>query len=112
MVRRKRMVYVPVHCPHCHSKEEMKAGKQANGTQCSQCQNGQCKRKQPAKHAANSRWHFSPQEREKQLVLIQEKENQPLNPALLEKIPLLRMGGERRELFIQADQVGLAVVTG
>jgi insertion element IS1 protein InsB len=39
------MVYVPVQCPHCHSTEVMKAGKQANGTQRSQCQNGQCERR-------------------------------------------------------------------
>jgi insertion element IS1 protein InsB len=39
------MVYVPVHCPHCHSQEVIKAGKQANGAQRYQCQNGQCKRR-------------------------------------------------------------------
>ena len=39
------MVYVPVHCPHCHSQEVIKAGKQASGPQRYQCQNGQCKRR-------------------------------------------------------------------
>jgi insertion element IS1 protein InsB len=39
------MVYVPVHCPHCHSQEVIQAGKQANGAQRYQCQNGQCKRR-------------------------------------------------------------------
>jgi len=39
------MVYVPVQCPYCHSKEVIKAGKQANGAQRYQCQNGQCKRR-------------------------------------------------------------------
>ena len=27
------MVSIPVQCPHCHSTEVIKAGKQANGTQ-------------------------------------------------------------------------------
>jgi len=40
-VRRQPRVSVPVHCPHCHSSEVLKAGKQANGTQRSQCQNEQ-----------------------------------------------------------------------
>ncbi len=39
------MVSVPVQCPHCQSTEVMKAGKQANGTQRYQCQNGQCARR-------------------------------------------------------------------
>jgi insertion element IS1 protein InsB len=39
------MVSVPVHCPYCHSPEVIKAGKQANGTQRSRCQNEQCKRR-------------------------------------------------------------------
>ena len=39
------MVSVPVQCPHCHSTEVIKAGKQANGVQRYQCQNGQCERR-------------------------------------------------------------------
>ena len=39
------MVAVPVQCPHCHSTEVIKAGKQANGTQRYQCQNGRCTRR-------------------------------------------------------------------
>ena len=39
------MVSVPVQCPHCQSTEVIKAGKQANGTQRYQCQNGQCGRR-------------------------------------------------------------------
>ena len=39
------MVYVPVQCPYCHSTEVIKAGKQANGTQRYQCQNGRCARR-------------------------------------------------------------------
>ena len=39
------MVYVPVQCPHCHSTEVIKAGKQANGTQRYRCQNEQCTRR-------------------------------------------------------------------
>ena len=39
------MVSIPVQCPHCHSTEVIKAGKQANGTQRYQCQNGQCERR-------------------------------------------------------------------
>src|ERR1043166_386161 len=43
--RRKSMVSIPVQCPHCHSSEVIKAGKQANGTQRYQCQNGRCARR-------------------------------------------------------------------
>jgi insertion element IS1 protein InsB len=39
------MVSVPVQCPHCHSTEVIKAGKQANGAQRYQCQNGRCERR-------------------------------------------------------------------
>ena len=39
------MVSVPVQCPHCNSSEVIKAGKQANGTQRYQCQNGRCARR-------------------------------------------------------------------
>ena len=39
------MVSVAVQCPHCQSTEVIKAGKQANGTQRYQCQNGQCERR-------------------------------------------------------------------
>ena len=39
------MVTIPVQCPHCHSTEVIKAGKQATGAQRYQCQNGQCARR-------------------------------------------------------------------
>ena len=39
------MVSIPVPCPHCQSIEVIKAGKQANGVQRYQCQNGQCERR-------------------------------------------------------------------
>ena len=39
------MVSVPVQCPHCQSREVIKAGKQANGTQRYQCQNDRCARR-------------------------------------------------------------------
>jgi len=39
------MVSVPVQCPHCHSTEVTKAGKQVNGAQRYQCQNEQCVRR-------------------------------------------------------------------
>ena len=39
------MVTIPVRCPHCHSTEVIKAGKQANGARRYQCQNGQCARR-------------------------------------------------------------------
>ena len=39
------MVSVSVQCPHCQSVEVIKAGKQANGAQRYQCQNGQCARR-------------------------------------------------------------------
>jgi len=42
------MVSVPVQCPHCHSTEVIKAGKQANGVQRYQCQNGQREARSPA----------------------------------------------------------------
>ena len=38
------MVTIPVRCPHCHSTEVIKAGKQANGAQRYQCQNDRCAR--------------------------------------------------------------------
>ena len=39
------MVYVSVQCPYCQNTEVIKAGKQANGTQRYQCQNGRCTRR-------------------------------------------------------------------
>ena len=39
------MVSVAVQCPHCQSVEVIKAGKQSNGSQRYQCQNGQCARR-------------------------------------------------------------------
>ena len=39
------MVSIPVQCPRCQSTAVIKAGKQANGTQRYQCQNGQCARR-------------------------------------------------------------------
>ena len=39
------MVSVAVQCPHCHSTEVIKAGKQSNGAQRYRCQNGQCDRR-------------------------------------------------------------------
>ena len=39
------MVTIPVPCPHCHSTEVIKAGKQATGAPRYQCQNGQCARR-------------------------------------------------------------------
>ena len=39
------MATIPVQCPHCHSTEVIKAGKQAPGAQRYQCQNGQCARR-------------------------------------------------------------------
>ena len=38
------MIYVPVHCPYCHSTEVIKAGKQANGAQRYRCHNDRCAR--------------------------------------------------------------------
>ena len=39
------MVSVPVQCPRCQNTEVIKAGKQSNGAQRYQCQNGQCARR-------------------------------------------------------------------
>ena len=43
-----------------------------------------------AKPAAKSTWRFSPTNVEKHLLSIREKENQPPNERILEKIPLLK----------------------
>ena len=53
--------------------------------------------KKPVKPAANPRWLFSPTNIEKQLLSIQQKENQPPNPSLLNKIPLLQTWMQRGE---------------
>jgi hypothetical protein len=42
-------------------------------------------------HTDKSRWHFSPLKREKQLLSIQEKENQPPEERVLAQLPLLRL---------------------
>jgi insertion element IS1 protein InsB len=39
------MVTIRVRCPHCQSMEVIRAGKQSNGAQRYQCQNGQCARR-------------------------------------------------------------------
>jgi insertion element IS1 protein InsB len=39
------MVSVPVQCPSCQSMAVIRAGKQSNGAQRYQCQNGQCARR-------------------------------------------------------------------
>jgi hypothetical protein len=44
----------------------------------------------PTKSAAKPKWHFSPSYEEKKILLTQEKEQQPVRPALLKKIPLLQ----------------------
>src|SRR5918997_5967297 len=43
--RRKPVVSVPVQCPYCQNTEVIKTGKQGNGAQRYQCQNGQCARR-------------------------------------------------------------------
>jgi insertion element IS1 protein InsB len=45
VARRKKMVYVPVQCPHCQSTEVIKAGKQPNGAQRYRCNNLYCERR-------------------------------------------------------------------
>jgi len=51
--------------------------------------------KKPVKSPANNRWHFSPSKKEKAQLLILERENAPVRPTLLDKIPLLRTWLER-----------------
>lgn len=51
----------------------------------------------PTKSAAKPKWHFSPSHEEKKILLIQEKERQPVRPALLDKIPLLQTWMNRGE---------------
>src|SRR4030095_3936122 len=45
VARRKKMVYVPVQCPHYQSTEVIKAGKQSNGAQRYRCKDGPCERR-------------------------------------------------------------------
>ena len=49
------------------------------------------------KKPAKSRWHFSPQKREKQLLFLQQQEEQPLTPETLHRIPLLKTWMKRGE---------------
>jgi DNA-binding Lrp family transcriptional regulator len=58
--------------------------------------------KTPAKSDAKKRWRFSPHKREKQLLLIHEKENQPPSPTLLQKIPILQTWMQRGEEKLSA----------
>jgi hypothetical protein len=52
-------------------------------------------RKSPGKPAAKDPWYFSPLRREKEILAILAKENTLPNPALLEKIPLLKVWLQR-----------------
>src|SRR5262245_20751452 len=54
--RRRAMVSVPVQCPHCQNTEVIKAGKQSNGAQRYQCQNGQCARRIFLLHYQDRGW--------------------------------------------------------
>jgi len=51
--------------------------------------------KKPMKSAANNRWQFSPSKEEKKPMLTHERENRPLEPQTLDRIPLLRQWLER-----------------
>ena len=46
--------------------------------------------KSPIKTATHSRWYFSPLKREREILTLLAKENEPPNEAILAKIPLLR----------------------
>jgi len=53
--------------------------------------------KSPTNKPANSRWHFSPLRREKEIFSILEKEKEPIRPELLDRIPLLKEWLQRGE---------------
>jgi hypothetical protein len=53
------------------------------------------RRKTPIPKPAKSTWHFSPLRREKELLSILQREKEPPSPALLEKIPLLKVWLQR-----------------
>jgi Mn-dependent DtxR family transcriptional regulator len=52
-------------------------------------------RKSPATKPAKHQWHFSPQKREKEILLILEKEKEPPKPETLARVPLLKRWLER-----------------
>ena len=51
--------------------------------------------KNSIKKPAKSRWHFSPSKKEKHLSFLQQKEEKPLTPETLHRIPLLKTWIER-----------------
>jgi hypothetical protein len=51
--------------------------------------------KTPTKSDAKRAWQFSPSKEVKKILLLREKENQPLPPDVFTKIPLLRTWMER-----------------
>jgi DNA-binding Lrp family transcriptional regulator len=53
------------------------------------------RRKTPIPKPAKSTWHFSPLQREKERLSLLAKEKTPPRPALLERIPLLRVWLQR-----------------
>jgi hypothetical protein len=52
-------------------------------------------RKSPILKPAKSSWHFSPLRREKEILSILEKEKESPSPAILERIPLLKVWLQR-----------------
>lgn len=61
-------------------------------------------RKNPKKSVARNTWHFSPLKREKELLSILNKEKEPPCPALLERIPLLRVWLQRGKEEIKREE--------
>jgi DNA-binding Lrp family transcriptional regulator len=51
--------------------------------------------KTPTKTDVKSTWHFSPLRREKEIRTILARENEPPSPALLERIPILKLWLQR-----------------
>jgi hypothetical protein len=62
------------------------------------------RRKTPIPKPAKSTWHFSPLKREKEILSILEKEKEPPSPALLERIPLLKVWLQRGKQKIEGKE--------
>ena len=52
-------------------------------------------RKSSIESPAKDRWHFSPLKREKKILELLQKENEPPTPAMIEKMPILKTWMER-----------------
>jgi MarR family protein len=60
-------------------------------------------RKKPTKSVVNNTWHFSPLEREKKILSLLDREKKPPSPALLKRIPLLKVWLQRGKEEIKGE---------